>query len=267
MKEKFSFEKPSVKEADLVFAGDPLTLEQQIKIIDFAFGYAHALIKNSPSIQANGKTYYGLELTNHIFSRDGIKKMSDAERIQLIEGCDKLPFAPLQYEEESFFTLYNVLNNPALKAESFGLDISNPAQLYAAKMLIKSTFESQLYVRDDSRPEDGYNKTTSPYYAVMTKYRDNFCCEDLRGDGYGKPITAKHKLLMQNDPLRKLSPDSPPSALDVLLAHTHFQTGTILGPPNMDIHGKITREEIPMDRERYIFVNLLNCLTIQKLIQ
>lgn len=252
MKEKIQFEKPSVKAAELVFANDPLTLEQQIKIIDFAFGYAHALLKNSPSVQANDKTYHGYNLLNHIFSKDGIKKMTDAEKIQLLEGCDKLPFAPLQFEEESFFTLYNVLNHPELKAEAFGLDKSNPSQLYAARMLIKSTFESQLYVRDDSKPEDRwYNQTTSPYYAVMTKYRDNLCCEDPRLDGWGKPITAKHKLLMQNDPLIQLSPDTPPSALDVLLAYTHFQTGTLLGPVNMDIHGKITREEIPQDRERY----------------
>ena len=229
---------------------DPLTFEQQIKIISFAYKFRYALLKDRtnqpPTFPATNHLEYA-----YLFGRKGpYRTLTQDQLDDYIIKADNLLYAPLQFEEESFQELAKALNNPATKSVEFGIDPSVPQQLYACSILLESVFKSTLYIKAEDREENDYNRTWPPYYQSMAYYRDSLCGSiEHRVEGR-TTLSSKQKLLMRMDPIQKTSASSSTS-LDFLLEHTHFATGIWSWQSQINPDGSEQRTEHTQDRETY----------------
>ena len=208
---------------------DPLSFESLINIIAFAYKFRYATLKNAPApIVIDDKVIYCQTIIDAFTKKGAYADFSDTQILRLIEEADKLPCAPVQLGEttSSFKAFVDALKNPAQRAAEFHIDADNPAQLYAAKMLLETVFTVRLGVRrDDSRSED---QTTDPYMPSIWAYNRALCDDNSNDTNYRRIISPKNSLLMQGDPIQKIASYAGRTSLDVLLANTHFSTGEFL---------------------------------------
>jgi hypothetical protein len=194
---------------------DPLTFEQQINIINFAYKFRYAILKYNRNVDEQwhrGLCNGWLDVSDLLTRKGEYRKIDQKQLDEIVMAADKLPYAPIKFNEESFQILIDVLNNPALKFAEFGIDPQSPQQTYACSILLEAVFKHSLLDIDD------------PYCGSMAYYC-TVLCDDLHHNITGRTgISLKQKLLMNMDPIQKTSSGSPTS-LDFLLAHTHFSTG------------------------------------------
>lgn len=225
-----TFAPPSQTQIDEmgVIINDPLSLDQKLKIIDYAFQFRYATLKNDPPpIMIAGQTIRPADLLDVFTQKGNYRNLNSKELNDIAIEADKLAFSPVQMGEESttFESFRTTLQNPANKAVELGIDENNPAQIYAARILMESVFKAQLRVQNDLLPKSYGNYSSSPYRDCLGAYRDTLCNEDFRHIQTNQKISGKHALLMKMDPIQPLKKSHPVSSLDILLSNTHFETG------------------------------------------
>ncbi|CEG57538.1 coiled-coil domain-containing protein [Legionella fallonii] len=226
------------------FKNDPLSTEQKTKIIDYFYKFRYAMLKNKePLINFNGRKSVGV-IALHVlygqFGFDHFNNFSEAQKNELIRECDNLPSSPINLGEKiSFEEFFAAFYNPEIKANEFGIDINDHTQIYATKLLISAVLTSGIEVKNDNYMDSTFNRSTNPYKVSTQRYRDFLCEVNEKGDYL---IKVRHKLLLDNDPIQKHDLNKMSSSpLDLLLAHTYFQTG-VWG--TMTSHDPITKQKI-----------------------
>ncbi len=185
---------------------DPLTDSQRLNIkyfidsqlltdteMDEPYGYGSRTRKMDIFEAAHAEKYSALTAlskTYDSYDRQNLKAAADVFKAQ---GRD-------------FTLLRKALKTPEALAGCFGIDASKPDQVFAAQQYLKIAIRGMQC-----------HCTTSQLY---DQYRDKMASN--HGRYSSTEISLKKKMLMQNDPVRKLDPSKPVTSLDTVLAHTYF---------------------------------------------
>jgi len=134
-------------------------------------------------------------------------------------------------DEKKYSFLLDIIQNPALIAKELGLDSTNKAQIYAARVFMKSICKI-----------NPWNNRSHSFEEVLTKYNKKMF------DQTTKNIKPKHQLLIDNDPVKNTKNGSK-APLDILLEHTYFLV------PGQEVtttrNGQETIETFGPEKEEY----------------
>lgn len=184
---------------------DPLNDTQKSKISSFVQSY----LLTSQTVEYN--TPYGprTRFQNIFEKKETIPFEEFRAMYKTYDGFDPVALAAAEKEmgAEAFRTFRNTLKNPATQAEKLGLDPQNHGQVFAAQIFMKQVIEG---IRLDRGLDD-----------VHGKYRDRMVSSRGR-DHTTSSISIKNKMLMKQDPIKKLDLSKPIKPLDIILANAHF---------------------------------------------
>jgi hypothetical protein len=230
---------------------DPLTYEKKNKIIDFTYQFYYATQKKDSGLVCFEELSIPASELYLAFTRSKPYQALSEQQIRgLAKAADALPYSPISLGENGSFELfYDVLSNPEQHAETLGIDANRYSQAYAASILMRTVFNSSIWVTEPG----AYVASSNPYANAFAQYRHELCDNNLAHRQTGHTITGKHALLMRGDPIQRiLETNSQPTSLDSLLAHTHFTPGrwskTSGLAVQIDEHGK---EIYPKDTVEY----------------
>ncbi len=227
--EREKFDKLDVNDEytrSLIIENDPLSFEQKNKITDFAYSFFYATRRGVTGPVSFGKLSVAAPDIISVFKKiKPYHALTDEQIRGLAKAADALPYSPVSLGEHvSFELFYDVLSHPELHADLLGIEPTQSSQVYAAGILMEAVFDAGLYVVEPK--SDNYVSTTSPYGNTFAQYRHVLCGEGSRHLQGSRQITAKHKLLMRRDPIRRIDmSNTSPSPLDFLLDRTHFLPG------------------------------------------
>lgn len=147
-----------------------------------------------------------LSKTDDKFNKE-LLKIGQAVIVQTLENATLIP-----KEQKNFTFFRQVVKDPTILAKELGLNPDKYDEIFAAQMFLKNAIQHH---KDDDM-DDNFERVASEYRKQLYANYSN------------KPsdvISAKNRLLMANDPVRKLDPQiEHPSSLDLVLANMHFES-------------------------------------------